>query len=79
MADSAALIVRINKANSWPVKSPRYSDIQTKFKVTEKSITSKHIIANITFFRQIKIPIEPSTNNNNEKNKKTIIKQKMKK
>jgi len=62
IADSAAATVKINKAKIWPIKSSKYTEHRTKFRLTASNINSKDISIMIIFFLFKKIPHTPIKN-----------------
>ncbi len=59
IADSAAATVKINKENTCPVKSSKYTENKTKLRFTLNKIISIHIKIIKTLLLFNKIPNEP--------------------
>ena len=61
-ADSAAATVKINKENSWPYKSSKYTENITKLRFKLNKTSSTHIKIIKIFLRFITIPTNPIMN-----------------
>ena len=59
IAASAAATVNINNVNTWPDKSSKYIENDTRLILTANYISSMLIKITIIFFRFKKIPIIP--------------------